>query len=273
MNFDSDRQVRPTEYARQGHNKRPTGARNRLRKSMSRGLRLRQRSEIVDLSRITPPRPVMRISFALFAERDCCTAPLGDRRNVAIGSAAERRRQSLSGQTRFDRERQAEDGGCVTRLRSASLFGLRNNMSPCRYFFRSSHRHGTWTALPVAAAALVGWLMMPAPAHAVPSPDVDFVYNVTVRRHYDFPNGDAIGYGHEICDKVSGGQSFAQVMGQVKSDVTPNDEYAANFLVSYAVSQYCPEQIWQLRKSAAGYQAPPGTESPVSGLQGDVAGR
>lgn len=76
-----------------------------------------------------------------------------------------------------------------------------------------------------------------------------------------------------ICDKVSAGQSFAQVMGDVKSDVTPSDEFAANYLISYAVSQYCPEQIWQLRNSAAGYQAPPGTESPVSGLQGDVAGK
>ncbi|WP_428343183.1 DUF732 domain-containing protein [Mycobacterium sp.] len=110
-------------------------------------------------------------------------------------------------------------------------------------------------------------------AQAVPSPDVDYLYNVTVRRHYNFPNGDAIGYGHGICDKVSAGQSFAQVMGNVKNDVTPNDEYATNFLVSYAVSQYCPEQIWQLRNSAAGYQAPPGTESPVGGLQGDVAGK
>ncbi|OBH10634.1 hypothetical protein A5695_21430 [Mycobacterium sp. E1747] len=146
-------------------------------------------------------------------------------------------------------------------------------MSPRRWFFYNSPRRTPWTALPLFAAAVAGWLVMPPPAHAVPSPDVDFVYNVTVRRHYDFPNGDAISYGHEICDEVSGGQSFARVMGQVKSDVTPNDEYAANFLVSYAVSQYCPEQIWQLRKSAAGYQAPAGTESPVSGLQGDVAGK
>lgn len=149
-------------------------------------------------------------------------------------------------------------------------------MSPCRHFFRlfrNNHRRGPWTAFPLVVAAVVGWLVMPPSAHAVPSPDVDFVYNVTVRRHYDFPNGDAIGYGHAICDKVSGGQSFAQVMGQVKNDVTPNDEYAANFLVSYAVSQYCPEQISQLRKSAAGYQTPSGTESPVSGLQGDVAGK
>ncbi|KMV13866.1 DUF732 domain-containing protein [Mycobacterium heckeshornense] len=116
-------------------------------------------------------------------------------------------------------------------------------------------------------------LVIPFQAHAVPSPEVDYLYNVTVRRAYNFPNGDAIGYGRGICEKVSGGRSFAQLMGDVKSDVTPNDEYAANYLVSYAVSQFCPEQIWQLRNSAAGYQAPPGTESPVSGLQGDAAGK
>ncbi|WP_375488375.1 DUF732 domain-containing protein [uncultured Mycobacterium sp.] len=126
----------------------------------------------------------------------------------------------------------------------------------------------------VAAAAMSGAALAAIPqAHAVPSPDVDYLYNVTVRRHYNFPNGDAIGYGHGICDKVTAGQSFAQVMGDVKNDVTPNDEYAANYLISYAVSQYCPELIWQLRNSAAGYQPPPETESPVSGLQGDVAGK
>lgn len=125
----------------------------------------------------------------------------------------------------------------------------------------------------VFAAAMSPALAAAPQAHAVPSPEVDYLYNVTVRRHYNFPNGDAIGYGRGICDKVSGGQSFAQVMGDVKSDVTPSDEYAANYLISYAVSQFCPEQIWQLRNSAAGYRPPPGTESPVGGLQGDVAGK
>ncbi|MCV7236218.1 hypothetical protein BST20_17545 [Mycobacterium branderi] len=141
-----------------------------------------------------------------------------------------------------------------------------------RYFSRRNCRHA---AIPLAFAAAISGvgLLVPAPAHAVPSPDVDYLYNVTVRRAYNFPNNDPIGYGHTICDKVTGGEGFAQVMGDVKNDVTPNDEYSANYLVSYAVSQYCPEQIWQLRNSAAGYQPPPGTESPTSGLQGDVAGK
>lgn len=103
----------------------------------------------------------------------------------------------------------------------------------------------------------VGVLIPPSPAHAAPAPEVEYVYDVMVRRHYNFPNDDAIGYGRALCDKVSAGESYAQVMGDVKRDVTPNDESAANYLVSYAVNLLCPEQIWQLRNSAAHYQPPP----------------
>ncbi|WP_231974859.1 DUF732 domain-containing protein [Mycobacterium sp. E1747] len=94
-------------------------------------------------------------------------------------------------------------------------------------------------------------------AHAAPAPEVEYVYDVAVRRHYNFPNNDAIGYGRGICDKVRGGDSYAKVMGDVKSEVTPSDEFAANYLVSYAVNLLCPDLIWQLRKSAAGYRPPP----------------
>lgn len=148
-------------------------------------------------------------------------------------------------------------------------------MEPYRYFSHRDRHRVSLVAWPLAFVTVMSGAVLVAPrqAHAVPSPEVDYLYNVTVRRHYTFPNGDAIGYGHGICDEVSGGVSFAQVMGNVKNDVTPNDEYAANYLVSYAVSQFCPEQIWQLRNSAAGYQGPPGSESPVGGLQGDVAGK
>jgi Protein of unknown function (DUF732) len=90
-------------------------------------------------------------------------------------------------------------------------------------------------------------------AHAAPAPEVEYLYNVAIRRHYDFPDNDAVGYGHRICDKVAHGQSYGQVMSDVKSDVTPSDEFAANYLVSYAVNLLCPDQIWQLRNSAAHY--------------------
>jgi hypothetical protein len=95
-------------------------------------------------------------------------------------------------------------------------------------------------------------------AHAAPAPEVEYTYDVVVRRHYDFPNNDAIGYGYGICDKVRSGEGYPQVMGDVKGDVVPNDEFAANYLVSYAVGILCPAQLWQLRNSAAGYQPPPG---------------
>ena len=86
---------------------------------------------------------------------------------------------------------------------------------------------------------------------------MEFTYNVMVRRHFDFPNNDAIGYGYGICDKVTRGEGYPQLMREVKGDVMPNDEFAANYLISYAVGILCPTEIWQLRNSAAGYQLPP----------------
>jgi Protein of unknown function (DUF732) len=113
-------------------------------------------------------------------------------------------------------------------------------------------------AVGVGVAGAAGTL---APqAHAKPAPEVEYVYNVQVRRYYYFPNNDAVGYGYGICDKVTGGESYGQVMGDVKNDVTPNDEFAANYLVSYAVDLLCPAQIYQLRNSAQGYRPPPGQE-------------
>jgi Protein of unknown function (DUF732) len=112
-------------------------------------------------------------------------------------------------------------------------------------------------ALIVIAAALGGTAQTRAPrAQAAPDPQVEYLYDVAGRRHYDFPNNDALGYGRGICDKVTRGESYAQVMGDVKSDVNPNDEFAANYLVSYAVNLLCPAQIWQLRNSAAHYRPP-----------------
>ena len=122
-----------------------------------------------------------------------------------------------------------------------------------------------WTCLCAlaitGAAGVAGSLPLgPVPrAYAAPAPEVEYVYDVMVRRHYNFSNpNEAVDYGHGICDKVSRGESYAQVMGDVKNDIVPNDEFAANYLVSYAVNLLCPAQIWQLRNSAAHYQPPPG---------------
>ena len=111
----------------------------------------------------------------------------------------------------------------------------------------------------VVAVTLSGGALAPPPrAHAVPAPEIEYLYDITVRRQYSFANAaDAIGYAHGICDKVSSGASYGQVMNDVKNDVRPNDEYAANYLVSYSVNIFCPAQLWQLRNSAAGYVPAP----------------
>src|ERR1700704_3640764 len=102
--------------------------------------------------------------------------------------------------------------------------------------------------------SVVGWILVAsafgiiaqAPsATAVPAPGVEYTYDVVARRHYQFPNNDAIGYGFGICEKVGQGEPYANVMGDVKGDVVPNDEQSANYLVSYAVGILCPAQIWQ----------------------------
>lgn len=112
----------------------------------------------------------------------------------------------------------------------------------------------------VLAASVCGMVSaVQAPrAAAVPGPEIEYTYDVMVRRHYDFPGNDAIGYGFAICDKVGRGQSYASVMSDVKAEVLPNDEFAANYLVSNAVGILCPAQISQLRSSAAGYRPPAG---------------
>jgi Protein of unknown function (DUF732) len=120
-------------------------------------------------------------------------------------------------------------------------------------------RHRPTAALVVTVAAVGGLPFALVPrAHAAPAPEVEYLYDVTVRRHYNFPNNDTLAYGHGVCDKVTASENYAQVMGDVKRDVTPNDEFAANYLVSYAVNLLCPAQIWQLRNSAKHYQPPPG---------------
>jgi hypothetical protein len=113
-------------------------------------------------------------------------------------------------------------------------------------------------SMPLAVLMVAATFGCPAPvADAVPAPDVEFIYDTTVRKQYSFANtADAISYAHGICDKITGGTSYAQVIGDVKNDVQPNDEYSANYLISNAVNIYCPAQLWQLRNSAGKYVPP-----------------
>ena len=82
-----------------------------------------------------------------------------------------------------------------------------------------------------------------------------YLVNVTVRPGYNVANADAaLGYGHDLCDKVAQGRTYAQVMGDIKADFNTADEYQASYLLSQAVNELCPALIWQLRNSAANYR-------------------
>jgi hypothetical protein len=87
---------------------------------------------------------------------------------------------------------------------------------------------------------------------------VAYLVNVHVRPGYNFPNAQAaLDYGYGICDKVSQGRPFPQLMGDVKADFDTSDEYQGSYLISQAVNELCPALIWQLRNSAAHYRPPP----------------
>jgi hypothetical protein len=89
---------------------------------------------------------------------------------------------------------------------------------------------------------------------------VAYLVNVTVRPGYHFPNAQAaLDYGYGVCDKVSQGRPFSQLMGDVKADFNTSDEYQASYLISQATNELCPALIWQLRNSAAHYRPPPGS--------------
>ncbi|WIM89339.1 DUF732 domain-containing protein [Candidatus Mycobacterium wuenschmannii] len=112
--------------------------------------------------------------------------------------------------------------------------------------------------LAVVLSAVIACVATPV-ARAVPAPDIEFIYDTTVRKQYSFANTtEAIDYAHGICNKITGGAGYGQVIGDVKRDVLPNDEYSANYLISNAVNIYCPAQLWQLRNSAGTYVPPPG---------------
>ena len=88
---------------------------------------------------------------------------------------------------------------------------------------------------------------------------VAYLVNVHVRPGYNFPNADAaLSYGYGICDKVAAGRGFPEVMADVRADFNSSDDFQASYLISQAVNELCPAQIWALRNSAAHYQSPPG---------------
>jgi hypothetical protein len=95
---------------------------------------------------------------------------------------------------------------------------------------------------------------------AVPTASADeigYLVNVNVRPGYNFANADqALAYGRGICDKIASGERYAQLAGDVKADFSTSDEFQASYLIGQSAEELCPELIWQLRNSAAGYRPP-----------------
>ena len=125
-----------------------------------------------------------------------------------------------------------------------------------RHRVLSHRRRGNLAVVFFGWAGLFGIATLTS-APGVRADVVAYLLNVTVRPGYNFANADAaLSYGHGICDKVSQGRSYAQVMGDVKGDFNTSDEFQASYLISQAVNELCPALIWQLRNSAANYRPP-----------------
>ncbi|WUI29070.1 DUF732 domain-containing protein [Mycobacterium sp. NBC_00419] len=108
--------------------------------------------------------------------------------------------------------------------------------------------------IPAVTAIALCWPLV-ATAGSAQADAVGYLVNVTVRPGYDFPNADqALAYGNGICDKVSAGEPFNQLVGDIKADFNTQDEFQATYLISQAAQELCPGAIWQLRQSAAHYR-------------------
>jgi hypothetical protein len=105
----------------------------------------------------------------------------------------------------------------------------------------------------LAAAVFCVGLALPAAPYAHADVGV-YLLNVTVRPVYHFGGAqNALDYGYGICDKIRAGEGYPQLVGDLKKDFDTNDEFTASYLLSQASQELCPELIWQLRSSAAGY--------------------
>ncbi|MGB0436213.1 MAG: DUF732 domain-containing protein [Mycobacterium sp.] len=90
-------------------------------------------------------------------------------------------------------------------------------------------------------------------AQTASADDLGYLVNIFQVRGINFPDpGAAVAYGQTICMRVAGNMGYAELMNQVKAEVGI-DDFLAGYLISQAAEELCPEQIWQLRNSAAGY--------------------
>ncbi|WP_319448750.1 MULTISPECIES: DUF732 domain-containing protein [unclassified Mycobacterium] len=96
---------------------------------------------------------------------------------------------------------------------------------------------------------------------AAPAASADaaaYLLNVTVRPGYDFANADAaLAYGHDVCDTIRRGESYAPIVSEIMADFNTFDEYQAEYLIAQSAQELGPELIWQLRRSAGGYRPTP----------------
>lgn len=89
-----------------------------------------------------------------------------------------------------------------------------------------------------------------------------FLIQVTARPGYNFPNADAaLAYGEGVCEKIAAGRPYPDLIGDVQHDFNTVDDYQASYLIDRAANELCPEQIWQLRRSAVHYRPAPGATS------------
>ena len=115
----------------------------------------------------------------------------------------------------------------------------------------------TASLVKVAALAACAAAVGVATAQPARADSVGYLVNVTVRPGYNFANADAaVSYGYGVCDQIGSGVSYAQLVNTIKSDFATSDEFQASYLISQASQELCPTQIWQLRRSAAGYVPP-----------------
>lgn len=118
------------------------------------------------------------------------------------------------------------------------------------------------------ARTLVGLAVVGAALSTVPVPSaradaVAYLVNVTVRPGYGFADAQAaLSYGYRICDSVRQQVSYAGELATVMKDFATQDNYQAAYLVNQAVNELCPELIWQLRRSAAGYTGASPADGP-----------
>ncbi|KRD05722.1 hypothetical protein ASE48_16240 [Mycobacterium sp. Root265] len=85
--------------------------------------------------------------------------------------------------------------------------------------------------------------------------EVAYLVNVTVRPGYNFANAEAaLAYGRSICGRVRNGLAYPELISTVKHDFATNDSYQASYLISQSAQELCPDVIWQLRHSAAGFR-------------------